>query len=92
MQLKALREEFAQRIVVERQDHGAYRSLQDFLDRVNPEIAQATLLIKAGCFDSIAGELTRPALIWRLFAAQSGKPAGYLPIPPDYSLSAEAQP
>jgi DNA polymerase III alpha subunit len=85
MQLKALRKEFAQRIVVERQDHGAYRSLQDFLVRVNPEIAQATLLIKAGCFDSIAGELTRPALIWRLFAAQSGKPAGYLPIPPDYS-------
>jgi DNA-directed DNA polymerase III PolC len=85
MQLKALRKKFAQRIVVERQDHGAYRSLQDFLVRVNPEIAQATLLIKAGCFDSIAGELTRPALIWRLFAAQSGKPAGYLPIPPDYS-------
>ncbi|HQV44817.1 MAG TPA: DNA polymerase III subunit alpha, partial [Nitrospira sp.] len=85
MQLKALREEFAQRIVVERQDHGAYRSLQDFLDRLKPEIAQATLLIKAGCFDSIAGELTRPALIWRLFAAQSEKPAGYLPIPPEYS-------
>lgn len=85
MQLKALRKEFAQRIVTERQDHGAYRSLQDFLDRLKPEIAQATLLIKAGCFDAIAGELTRPALIWRLFVAQSGKPAGYLPIPPEYS-------
>jgi error-prone DNA polymerase len=85
MQLKALRKEFAQRIVVERKNHGAYRSLQDFLVRVNPEIAQATLLIKSGCFDSIAGELTRPALIWRLFAAQSGKPAGCLPIPPEYS-------
>lgn len=85
MQLKALRKEFAQRIVTERQGHGAYRSLQDLVDRLKPEVAQATLLIKAGCFDPIAGELTRPALIWRLFAAQSGKPAGYLPIPPEYS-------
>ncbi|MBP6607920.1 MAG: DNA polymerase III subunit alpha, partial [Nitrospira sp.] len=85
MQIKALRKEFAQRIVTERQEQGAYRSLQDFLDRLKPEIAQATLLIKAGCFDAIAGELTRPALIWRLFAAQSEKPIGYLPIPPEYS-------
>ena len=85
MQIKALRKEFAQRIVTERHEQGAYRSLQDFLDRLKPEIAQATLLIKAGCFDAIAGELTRPALIWRLFAAQSEKPIGYLPIPPEYS-------
>jgi len=85
MQLKAVREDFAKRIVSERQTQGAYRSLADFLDRLKPEVAQTTLLIKAGCFDSIAGELTRPALIWRLYAAQSGKPTGYLPIPSEYS-------
>ena len=56
-----------------------------FLDHLKPEAAQTTLLIKAGCFDSVAGELTRPALIWRLFADQSGKPVGYLPIPAEYS-------
>jgi error-prone DNA polymerase len=42
-------------------------------------------LIKAGCFDSIAGELTRPALLWRLFASHATKSPGYLPIPPEYS-------
>ena len=85
MHLKALREDFVQQMVAERQAHGPYRSLQHFLDRLQPETAQTTLLIKAGCFDSVAGELTRPALIWRLFADQSGKPVGYLPIPTEYS-------
>lgn len=85
MQLKALREDFAKHIVAERQAHGPYRSLQQFLDRLKPEPAQTTLLIKAGCFHSVAGELTRPALIWRLHASRSRTPAGYLPIPADYS-------
>lgn len=85
MQLKALREDFVKQIVAEREARGPYRSLQHFLDRLTPEIAQTTLLIKAGCFDSVAGELTRPALIWRLYASQSRTPAGYLPIPADYS-------
>ena len=57
------------------------------MDRVKPETAQATLLIKAGCFDSIAGELTRPGLIWRIYAIQAGDPARYVPIPPEYSSS-----
>ena len=86
MQIKSLQEDLAKRILTERQTNGPYRSLRDFLDRVKPEIAQATLLIKAGCFDSIAGELTRPALLWRLFASQATKPPGYLPIPPEYSV------
>jgi error-prone DNA polymerase len=86
MQIKSLQEDLASRIITERHTNGPYRSLRDVLDRVKPEIAQATLLIKAGCFDSIAGELTRPALLWRLFASQAAKPPGYLPIPAEYSL------
>ena len=85
MQIRSLEEDFATRILTEQQTNGPYRSLSDFLDRVRPETAQATLLIKAGCFDSIAGELTRPALLWRLFASQATKPPGYLPIPPEYA-------
>ena len=85
MQIKSLQESLASQIITERQTNGPYRSLQDLLDRVKPAIAQATLLIKAGCFDSIAGELTRPALLWRLFASQAAKLPGYLPIPPEYS-------
>ncbi len=85
MQIRSLEEDFATRILTERQTNGPYRSLSDFLNRVKPEMAQATLLIKAGCFDAIAGELTRPALLWRLFASQATKPPGYLPIPPEYA-------
>jgi len=85
MQIKSLQADLVKRILATRHANGPYRSLRDFLDRVKPEIAQATRLIKAGCFDSIAGELTRPALLWRLFASQATKPPGYLPIPPEYS-------
>lgn len=86
MQIKSLQEEFAKRIITEQRTNGPYRSLRDFLDRVQLDLAQAKLLIKAGCFDSIAGELTRPALLWRLFASQAAKPPGYLPIPAEYAI------
>jgi error-prone DNA polymerase len=85
MQIKSLQEAFVRRMVIERQLNGLYRSLPDVLDRVKPDMAQATLLIKAGCLDSIAGELTRPALLWRLWATQATTPPGYIPIPPEYS-------
>ena len=85
MQIRSLQQDLIIRICAERQTNGSYGSLSDFLNRVKPEMAQATLLIKAGCFDSIAGELTRPALLWRLFASQATKPTGYLPIPPEYA-------
>jgi len=85
MQIKALQEDFVKRILTERQANGLYRSLRNFLDRVKPEMAQAKLLIKAGCFDSIAGELTRPGLLWRLFASQATMPPSYVPIPAEYS-------
>ena len=68
MQLKGLERAFVTRFLKERQCHGAYRSFQDFLTRLNPELAQTRLLILAGCFDTIAGEVTRPGLLWRLYA------------------------
>ena len=86
MQIKSLQEDVTTLILEERERNGCYRSLHDVLARVKLEIAQATLLIKAGCFDSIAGELTRPALLWRLFAFQAMKPSVYLPIPTEYSV------
>jgi DNA polymerase III alpha subunit len=85
MQIKGLQEELAKQVVTERETHGPYRSLSDVLARVKPEYPQAKLLIKAGCLDSIAGELTRPALLWRVFAEQATKPPRYIPIPAEYS-------
>jgi error-prone DNA polymerase len=67
MQLKGLSKALADRLIAERDAHGPFRSFQDFLIRVNPEPAQARLLVRAGCCDSVAGELTRPALLWRLY-------------------------
>ena len=68
MQLKGLEHAFVNRFVEEREHHGRYRSFQDFLTRLNPEPAQTRLLILVGCFDTIAGEVTRPGLLWRLYA------------------------
>jgi len=85
MQIKLLQEDLVKQIIAERERNGLYRSLSDFLSRMKLDYAQAKLLIKAGCFDSIAGELTRPALLWRVFAAQATKPPSYIPIPTEYS-------
>ncbi len=86
MQIKGLQEEMVKQLVAERHANGPYRSLSDFLTRVHPDIAQTKLLIKAGCFDSVAGELTRPALLWRLLASQASTTPGYIPIPDSYSF------
>ncbi len=85
MQIKGLQADLVTRILVEREAHGPYRSLADFLGRVKLDYPQAKLLIKAGCFASIAGELTRPALLWRVFASQCNNPPSYIPIPMEYS-------
>ncbi len=68
MQIKHLSHALVDRILTERKAGGPFCSFQDFLRRVNSEVAQARILIKAGCCDSIKGELTRPALLWRLHA------------------------
>ncbi|BCA53865.1 DNA-directed DNA polymerase [Nitrospira sp. KM1] len=91
MQIKGVQEDLVTQIVVERETNGPYRSLSEFLSRVKLDYAQAKLLIKAGCFDSIAGELTRPALLWRVFAAQAAKPPSSIPIPTEYSAQKKLQ-
>lgn len=86
MQVKTIPEELGERIIEERTLNGPYRSFQDFLRRVNPEPAQARALVRAGCCDSIAGELTRPALLWRLYAGNDFR-SSHLPVPDDYSAA-----
>jgi error-prone DNA polymerase len=81
MQVKGLAKALGMRIVAERINNGLYRSWHDFMKRVEPEPAQARLLIRAGCCDSLAGELTRPALLWRLYANGGTDP---LPVPDEY--------
>lgn len=101
MQIKGLRREVVEHLIEERTRGGAFRSLADVLDRVRLDVSQARLLIKAGCCDSIAGELTRPALLWRLLAHGAKQeqevsllgsaPLGALPIPDEYSRAQKIQ-
>ncbi len=83
MQIKKLAGKVGKQIVEERTQRGPYRSFQDLLTRVTLDQRQARALIRSGSCDAIAGELTRPALLWRLYA---GSRAGSvnLPIPDDY--------
>ena len=86
MQVKTIPKALGEKIVKERTQNGPYRSFQDLLKRVDPEAAQARALVRAGCCDSIAGELTRPALMWRLYASNEIQ-SDPLPIPDDYSVT-----
>ena len=86
MQVKTIPEALGRTIMTERTQAGPYRSFQDFLRRVNPELAHARALVRAGCFDSLSGELTRPALLWRLYA-EADPGFGPFPIPDEYPAS-----
>jgi error-prone DNA polymerase len=67
MQLKDLSQEAKEAVIRERSKNGPFASLDSFLKRTRPHVhlQDVRVLIKAGCFDSLAGGLTRPALLWQ---------------------------
>jgi len=67
MQLKDLSREAMEGIIKERSRHGPFLSLADFLDRTGSHmhLQDVRILIKAGCFDSIAHGIPRPGLMWQ---------------------------
>jgi error-prone DNA polymerase len=85
MQLKGLERTWIERVIAERNKSGPFESFDDFWARAKPQLAQARILIKAGCFDSIAQELSRPGLLWRAHARVAEKYGDSLPNPPDHS-------
>ncbi|MFH1575064.1 MAG: DNA polymerase III subunit alpha [Acidobacteriota bacterium] len=74
MQLKGLREA-ALEAVLEARRKGPFRSLEDFLCRVDIDPSDLKVLIKAGAMDSIAGGATRPQMIWKALAWHESKAA-----------------
>jgi error-prone DNA polymerase len=74
MQLKSLSQEGREFIVHERSRHGLFSSFDDFLTRAGRSLhlQDVRILIKAGCFDGIAGGLTRPSLMWRALQFYNG--------------------
>ncbi len=67
MQLKDLSQEAKEAIIHERSKNGPFASLEDFLNRTGSEVhlQDVRILIKAGCFDTIARGITRPGLLWQ---------------------------
>ena len=67
MQLKDVSQEGVEFIVRERSKHGPFKGLDNFLLRTlgHVHLQDVRVLIKAGCFDSIAHGLSRPALLWK---------------------------
>ncbi|HKX12617.1 MAG TPA: DNA polymerase III subunit alpha, partial [bacterium] len=66
MQLKGVPEKFVDELLEERGRHGSYASLEDFLRRKPGDLSDLKILVRAGCFDSLAEGLSRPQLMWKL--------------------------
>jgi DNA polymerase III alpha subunit len=64
MQVKGLRVETILAILRSRGEHGAFRSLEDFLARIPAERDEIEALIKCGAFDDVCA-MTRPAMLWQ---------------------------
>ncbi|UCH07472.1 MAG: DNA polymerase III subunit alpha [Deltaproteobacteria bacterium] len=75
MQLKALPQEGREFIVHERSRHGPFADFNDFLCRTahHLHLQGVKILIKAGCFDSIAHGLNRPSLMWQALRFYGGE-------------------
>ncbi len=70
MQIDGLGRQSVERLLKERRESGNFSSFGNFLERVSVPRADAERLVKAGCFDSLAGTEHRPALLWELLHFQ----------------------
>jgi error-prone DNA polymerase len=85
MHIRGIKKAFIDRLIDERNAHGPFHSFGEFCMRTDPELAQARLLIKTGCFDSIAGRFSRPGMLWQAHAYAKSENSGELPNPEEYS-------
>ncbi|MCE9584857.1 MAG: DNA polymerase III subunit alpha [Planctomycetes bacterium] len=91
MQVKSLHADAVAAVLEARTRGGPFRSFEDFQQRARLDAADTRLLIRAGALDSLAGGLSRAALLWRsaaprpatgdLFAPDTSS----LPRPPPYT-------
>ena len=59
------------KILEKRKTGGPFSSFDDFVTRVNAYPSDVAKLIKAGCFDSLEINKSRPTLLWRLKQIQA---------------------
>jgi DNA-directed DNA polymerase III PolC len=74
MQVKSLSQEGRKFIIHERSKNGPFTTFENFLLRVGHHVhlQDVRILVKAGCFDSIAHGLTRPSLMWQTLRFYGG--------------------
>ena len=92
MSIKRLQQKAVDSILDERKA-GEFDSLNDFLSRVDLDLADAMTLTNAGCFKSLASELTHRELAYRVagFYLQNGDREPLTASPVNYELTAEDQ-
>ncbi len=69
MQIKGLQKKSLEAMVSER-GRGPFISLEDFLERVDFDVADVKLMIRSGCFDAVEQNCNRPQMIWKLLQMQ----------------------
>jgi len=81
MQLKDLSHEAKETIMHERSKNGPFISFRDFIERTRSHVhlQEVRVLIKAGCFDSIAKGAARPGLMWHALRFFNQKEEGKTP-------------
>jgi error-prone DNA polymerase len=70
MQVKGLRSEVMERVVGEREMNGEYRSVDDFVSRVELNRAETESLARCGALDSLGG--SRPEILWQVALSLAG--------------------
>jgi len=66
MQLKGLGKKCMHALIENRTKYGSFRSFEDFMQRIKPEPSDVKILIKAGCFDDLKKNRSRPQLLWNM--------------------------
>jgi len=92
MSIKNLRDKTIKALLDERKA-GEFESLEDFLVRVNPDLADAMALTNAGCFAELEPSLTHKEIAYRVahHALSGGPREPFLPAPLKQTLSRAEQ-
>jgi len=73
MQLKGLKGKALERVLDERRRSGPFPSFEIFCRRTALDPSDMRVLIKAGCFDTVAGGKSRAELLWEVYAGRKPK-------------------
>ncbi|MCF7804495.1 MAG: DNA polymerase III subunit alpha [Candidatus Marinimicrobia bacterium] len=88
MQISEINQKSLEAVLDEREAHGDFTSLGDFLSRVSIPLEDVKLLIKAGCFDRLAPDRSRPELTYQAMEYYYRKSASTIM----QSVGADAEP